>query len=122
MIIPAKDSDSILEAEDYNFDWNITEFNQTEIEILVNFTTPGSISTLDNPDRLRVLFNNTSEFMIPLDDELEVMPNGIQVFKSIPPQIVTGNLLQDIALEEIDTAVYTSLLLSAIHVALQEPL
>ena len=85
MIIPASDSSSILEAEDYKFDWNITEFNQTEIVILVNFTTPGHISTMDYPDRLRVLFNNTSEFMVPLDDNLEVMPNGIQVLKSIPP-------------------------------------
>ena len=74
------------------------------------------------PDRLRVLFNNTSEFMIPLDDKFDVMPNGIQVFKAIPPQITSGNMLQDIALEQIEPAVYASLLLSTINIAIQEPL
>ena len=60
--------------------------------------------------------------MIPLDDKFDVMPNGIQVFKAIPPQITSGNMLQDIALEQIEPAVYASLLLSTINIAIQEPL
>lgn len=57
------------------------------IELAVFFDNPGYIS-LDSIDTLHVVFNNTSNFLVPKDENISPVHNGYIVKVDIPPQSV----------------------------------
>ena len=49
------------------------------------FDSPENIS-MDGYDKLRITFNNTKAFLLPIDDKKLVIPDKFKIEVNIPPQ------------------------------------